>query len=69
MQQTVPDVVGQSLEQAVQTLNSSQLRLIFVKVPVTTRAQVGKVVEQTPLPGKTAPTNAQVLVYLGVLKQ
>jgi hypothetical protein len=40
-----------------------------VKVPVTTRAQVGKVVEQTPLAAKTAPTNAQVLVYLGVLQR
>ena len=67
--QTVPDVIGQTLDQAVQTLNASELRLIFVKVPVTTRAQVGKVVEQTPLAAATVPTNAQVLVYLGVLRQ
>ena len=28
----------------------------------------GELVEQTPLAGKTAPKNAQVLVYLGVKK-
>jgi serine/threonine-protein kinase len=67
-QATVPNTVGQQLQQAVQTLNGAGLRLIFVKLPVTTRAQVGKVVEQTPLAGKQAPKNAQVLVYLGVLK-
>jgi beta-lactam-binding protein with PASTA domain len=68
-QATVPDAVGQELQQAVSTMNGAGLRLIFVKVPVTTRASVGKVVEQTPLAGKTAPKNAQVLVYLGVLRQ
>jgi beta-lactam-binding protein with PASTA domain len=68
-QASVPNVVGQQLRQAVSTLNGAGLRLIFVKVPVTTRASVGKVVEQTPLAGKTAPKNAQVLVYLGVLRQ
>lgn len=67
-QESVPDAVGQSLDQAVSTLNAAGLRLIFVKLPVTTRAQVGKVVEQTPAAGKTAPRNAQVLVYLGVLR-
>jgi beta-lactam-binding protein with PASTA domain len=65
-QATVPNTVGQTLQQAVSTLNGAGLRLIFVKVPVTTQASVGKVVEQTPAPGKQAPKNAQVLVYLGV---
>lgn len=67
-QKSVPDTVGHTLDQAVSTLNAAGLRLIFVKLPVTTRAQVGKVVEQTPAAGKTAPKNAQVLVYLGVLR-
>jgi serine/threonine-protein kinase len=65
-QATVPDTVGQTLQQAVSTLNGAGLRLIFVKVPVTTQASIGKVVEQTPAAGKQAPKNAQVLVYLGV---
>jgi beta-lactam-binding protein with PASTA domain len=64
----VPDATGQTLDQAVSTLNAAGLRLIFVKLPVATRAQVGKVVEQTPAAGKTAPKNAQVLVYLGVTR-
>lgn len=67
-QKTVPNAVGQTLDQSVSTMNGAGLRLIFVKVPVTTRAQVGKIVEQTPKAGQTAPQNAQVLVYLGVLK-
>jgi serine/threonine-protein kinase len=65
-QATVPDTVGQTLQQAVSTLNGAGLRLIFVKVPVTTQASIGKVVEQTPAAGKQAPKNAQVLVYIGV---
>jgi serine/threonine-protein kinase len=65
-QATVPNTVGQTLQQAVSTLNGAGLRLIFVKVPVTTQASIGKVVEQTPAAGKQAPKNAQVLVYLGV---
>lgn len=67
-QETVPNTVGQTLDRAVSTLNGAGLRLIFVKVPTTSRAAVGTIVEQTPLPGKTAPKNAQVLVYLGVLR-
>ncbi len=65
-QLSVPDAVGQTLDQAVQTIKGAGLRLIFVKVPVTAQESIGKVVEQTPLAGKTAPKNAQVLVYLGV---
>jgi beta-lactam-binding protein with PASTA domain len=37
-------------------------------VPVTDRTQAGKVVEQTPAAGQTAPQNAQVLIYLGAFK-
>jgi serine/threonine-protein kinase len=68
-QATVPNAVGQALEQAVSTMNGAGLRLIFVKAPVTTRASVGKVIEQSPLAGRTAPKNAQVLVVIGVLRQ
>jgi serine/threonine-protein kinase len=67
-QETVPDASGQSLDQAVSTMNGAGLRLIFEKLPVPTRAQVGKVVEQTPAAGQTAPKNAQILVYIGVEK-
>jgi serine/threonine-protein kinase len=68
-QETVPDVTGQTLPQAIATLHGAHLRLVFLKVPVTDRAQAGKAVEQTPAAGKQAPENAQVLVYLGAFKQ
>jgi beta-lactam-binding protein with PASTA domain len=63
---TVPNAVGQTLKQAVSTMNAAHLRLIFVRFPVTSDSQTGKVVQQTPLGGGKAPQNAQVLVYLGV---
>jgi beta-lactam-binding protein with PASTA domain len=63
---TVPNAIGQTLTQAVATMNGAQLRLIFVKLPVTSKSQVGKIVQQSPLAGGKAPQNAQVLVYLGV---
>lgn len=61
----VPNVVGQTLTQAVSTVNGAHLRLIYLKLPVTSKAQAGKVVQQSPLAGGQAPQNAQVLVYLG----
>jgi beta-lactam-binding protein with PASTA domain len=66
---TVPNVTGQTLQQAVSTLNGAHLRLIYLKVPVTSRAQAGKVVQQSPLAGAKAPQNAQVVVYLGAFKK
>jgi eukaryotic-like serine/threonine-protein kinase len=63
---SVPDAVGQTLTQAVSTMNGAGLRLIFVKLPVTSAAQVGKIAQQSPLAGGKAPRNAQVLVFLGV---
>ena len=64
----VPNVVGRTLTDAVSALNAAQLRLIYVNYPVTTRTQAGKVVQQSPLSGNNAPTNSQVLVFLGTLK-
>jgi beta-lactam-binding protein with PASTA domain len=66
--ETVPNVVGKTLHDAVSTLNGAQLRLIYVKLPVMSRASDGKIVRQTPLAGHKAPQHGQVLVYLGVLK-
>lgn len=68
VRETVPNVVGQTLAGAVGVLNGSHLRLIYIKRPVTTRADVGKLIQQTPLSGGQAPQNAQILVFLGVLK-
>ena len=65
---SVPDVVGKTLQDAVSTLNAAHLRLIYVKYPVTSQAQAGKVVQQSPLSGAQAPQNAQVVVYLGAYK-
>ena len=35
---------------------------------VTSRTQAGKVVQQSPLAGNSAPQNAQVVVFLGAFK-
>jgi len=67
-QARVPNVVGQTLQQAVSTLNGAHLRLIYLKRPVSSQTQAGKVVEQTPAADKQAPDNAQVLVYLGAFR-
>jgi beta-lactam-binding protein with PASTA domain len=68
VRETIPNAVGQTLAGAVGILNGSHLRLIYIKQPVQTRAEVGKVIQQTPLNGDQAPRNAQILVLLGVLK-
>ncbi|HEY3184221.1 MAG TPA: PASTA domain-containing protein [Gaiellaceae bacterium] len=67
-QKTVPNVVGQTLDASVARIKAAGLRTFFLKVPVTDRAQAGKVVEQTPAAGQTAPQNAQVLIYLGAFR-
>ena len=64
----VPNVIGQTLTQAVTTVNGAHLRLIYLKFPVTQRAEAGTIVQQSPLSGGQAPQNAQVLVYLGAYR-
>jgi beta-lactam-binding protein with PASTA domain len=64
-QETVPNVIGQSLQGALSQINGAHLRLIYLKFPVTTKSQAGKIVQQSPLGGGHAPENAQVLVFLG----
>jgi beta-lactam-binding protein with PASTA domain len=68
-EETVPDVVGQRIPQAVSTLNQSGLRLILLRSRVDDPSEAGVIVAQTPLPGKHAPKNAQVLVYMGAYQQ
>jgi hypothetical protein len=65
---SVPSTIGQTLSQAVATLNAAHLRLIYVKLPVTSRSQAGKIVQQSPLAGGKAPQNAQTLVFLGAFR-
>jgi beta-lactam-binding protein with PASTA domain len=67
-QETVPSVIGKTLQDALSAINGANLRLIYLKYPVTTRAQAGKVVQQTPVGGGHAPQNAQVIVYLGAFR-
>ena len=67
-QETVPDATGKTIPEAVAAMNGAGLRLFLLKKPVSDRALAGKVVEQTPAPGKTAPHNAQVLVYMGAFE-
>jgi beta-lactam-binding protein with PASTA domain len=64
----VPDVIGKTLTDAVSTINAANLRLIYLKFPVASKTQAGKVVQQSPLGGAHAPQNAQVLVYLGAYR-
>jgi beta-lactam-binding protein with PASTA domain len=61
----VPNVVGQPLQQALSSINGANLRLLYLKFPVSSRNQAGKIVQQTPLGGAQAPRNAQIVVYLG----
>lgn len=64
----VPDVVGQTLTEALGHVNGAHLRLLYLKFPVTSKSQAGKIVQQTPLGGGQVPQNAQVLVYLGAYR-
>jgi beta-lactam-binding protein with PASTA domain len=66
---TVPNVIGKTLTESVSALNAVHLRLIYVKFPVTSQTQAGKVVQQSPLAGAQAPQNAQIVVYLGAFKK
>jgi beta-lactam-binding protein with PASTA domain len=67
-QETVPDVGGKTIPDAVRAMNAAGLRLILLKRTVPDRPHAGLVVEQTPQPGAQAPHNAQVLVYMGAYR-
>jgi len=67
-QESVPDATGKSIPDAVSAMNGAGLRLFLLKKAVCDRSLAGKVVEQTPAAGKTAPHNAQVLVYMGAFQ-
>ncbi len=64
----VPNVIGKNLQDAVSALQATRLRLIYVKLPITSRARAGTIVQQSPLVDATAPQNAQVLVFLGAYR-
>jgi beta-lactam-binding protein with PASTA domain len=68
-EETVPNVVGQRIPQALSAFHAAGLRLVLLNMRVSSRAQAGVIVAQTPLPGKHAPKNAQILVYLGAFRQ
>ena len=68
-EETVPNVVGRRIPQALPALHGVGLRLILLRARVSDRAQAGVIVAQTPLPGRKAPKNAQVLVYIGAFQQ
>jgi beta-lactam-binding protein with PASTA domain len=64
----VPNVVGQTLTQALAAIKGAHLRLLYLKYPVTDKSQAGKIVQQSPT-GGTAPQNAQILVWMGAYQQ
>lgn len=66
-EEQVPNVVGQPLQAAVSAMQGAHLRLIYLRFPVTSQGQAGKIVQQSPLAGGQAPQNAQILVFLGAL--
>jgi beta-lactam-binding protein with PASTA domain len=66
--ESVPSVIGKTLNDAVAAMQAGHLRLIYLRYPVTSRAQAGEIVQQSPVGGSKAPQNAQVLVYLGAFK-
>ena len=66
---TIPDVVGKTIPEGVAAFNQAGLRLIFLRSPVTDKAMAGKIIEQTPAPGASAPKNAQILVYMGAYQR
>lgn len=68
-QETVPNVIGKKLPQAVSALNGAGLRLIYVRYAVTDKSTAGTIVQQTPLAGSRAPKNAQVLVYMAAVEE
>jgi beta-lactam-binding protein with PASTA domain len=61
----VPSVIGKTLQEGLAAINGAHLRLLYLRFPVTSRSQAGKIVQQSPLGGAQAPRNAQVVVYLG----
>jgi beta-lactam-binding protein with PASTA domain len=65
----VPNVIGQTVKQALASINGAHLRLIYLRIPVTSPSQAWKVVQQSPLGGGSAPQNAQVVIYVGALKK
>ena len=64
----VPNVIGKNLQDAISTLQATQLRLIYLKLPITSRDRAGTIVQQSPLRGASAPQNAQILVFLGAYR-
>ena len=61
------DVIGPAPE-ALAAVNGAHLRLLYVRFPVSSQSQAGKIVQQTPLGGGTAPQNAQVVVFLAAYR-
>jgi beta-lactam-binding protein with PASTA domain len=64
-EEQVPNVIGQPLQQALAAINGANLRLLYLKFPVTSKSQSGKIVQQSPLAGAQAPRTAQIVVYRG----
>jgi beta-lactam-binding protein with PASTA domain len=62
--ETVPSVIGKTLDEALASINAHQLRLIYLKQQVPVRSEAGVISRQSPLPGAHVPRNGQVLVYL-----
>ena len=65
----VPDVVGKTIPEGVSAFHQAGLRLLFLRYPVNSKTQAGKIIEQSPAAGANAPKNAQILVYMGAYQK
>lgn len=61
----VPSVVGRDRETARQTLTSAGFNVQVLDLPTSNPAQAGKVVEQQPAAGRSAPGGAPVTIFVG----
>ena len=66
-QTTIPDVKGQSLEEARQTLKDSQLKVGDITEAPASSDQVGKVLAQTPAAGIKVDCSSKVDLTVGIV--
>jgi serine/threonine-protein kinase len=64
-QQTVPNVVGMSPQQATSRLTSAGFKLQRLTRKVSVQSQNGRVVDEQPAGGRRAPAGSTVTIYVG----
>ena len=62
---SVPNVVGQDQDTAVENIRSVDFRVLVLNRPVTNQSQDGVVVEQQPVAGSSIPGGSLVTIFVG----